>query len=791
MVATEGSLDKFLLTALQNRQDRLFLLKLEREYCNFIEDPSEDVLEFPWLNSYYRMMIHRSAIYFQLARKVDANQKKITLSKSEHSAIPVLRFHELVEEEGEEDVPVKSFKVLRRCPPRPVSACEAREGTMSTTALVASAPTSSSTSSKHTVTPLSSSSSSSSIPLSDRRSVSFEQREKAYAEARARIFHKEGEEAAEEEEEDEDARTGITGDSGIKEKPRPISSSKATTPAGIAITIESQPPPKPEHGLSHAQGQGQGQAKARQYDLIRRTSTSSTISSSSSSSGTAMTEISSRSDFVGSWMAGNDGSSRSGYQGSSSGMIDHRTGRNNGAYCECGADHGLYGVAAAVGPGSEMSSGPQYNNNNINNSRRPCQHQEPSYHPSCPCQNHGSQGSSRHHVHGSHGSHGHHVGYPSSNRQRSSYPACHHHHQPFQHQHHFQHQHQHQVQHSHQHHPGYQHTVVTPSHGHPMICPPQQQQHRHPYYNQHQQHQYQQLHNQHYQPRQYQHQIHNHHYHAAPHPSYAHQQHHQHLQQHSHDQHQYNRGFQDPRCCEYVRSEMIPPGQGSMRPTDQIQEIQYSSSSTSSSSTEAATNHSSGLFQVSVRPYPSSNGYRPYRQGISLPQQLNRQGQQHRQQQQHHRHPQSQGQRQQQHRQQGSSNARQQQYRGNQQQHQQKQQLSVGSIDHHPQTHHSLNPSSTTIPTHTLSQGSKPREEKEEGESCNNSTKQAHSQSQQQQHQHMNTPARGGAMKGREESAMESTPRVYDVERRPPKSTELYDPYATPACGSGTKSRKH
>ncbi|KAF9107946.1 R3H domain-containing protein 2 [Mortierella sp. GBA35] len=87
MVATEGSLDKFLLTALQNRQDRLFLLKLEREYCNFIEDPSEDVLEFPWLNSYYRMMIHRSAIYFQLARKVDANQKKITLSKTEHSAM--------------------------------------------------------------------------------------------------------------------------------------------------------------------------------------------------------------------------------------------------------------------------------------------------------------------------------------------------------------------------------------------------------------------------------------------------------------------------------------------------------------------------------------------------------------------------------------------------------------------------------------------------------------------------------------------------------------------------------
>lgn len=34
----EGSLDEVLLTALQNRQDRLFLLKLEQEYCNFIKD---------------------------------------------------------------------------------------------------------------------------------------------------------------------------------------------------------------------------------------------------------------------------------------------------------------------------------------------------------------------------------------------------------------------------------------------------------------------------------------------------------------------------------------------------------------------------------------------------------------------------------------------------------------------------------------------------------------------------------------------------------------------------------
>lgn len=48
-------------------------------------------------------------------------------------------------------------------------------------------------------------------------------------------------------------------------------------------------------------------------------------------------------------------------------------------------------------------------------------------------------------------------------------------------------------------------------------------------------------------------------------------------------------------------------------------------------------------------------------------------------------------------------------------------------------------------------------------------------------------------MKSREDSVHVPI-TVYDVERRPPKSTELYDPYATtntPACGSGSKSRDH
>ncbi|KAG0043642.1 cAMP-regulated phosphoprotein 21 [Gryganskiella cystojenkinii] len=154
------SLDEFLLTALKNKQNRIFLLKLEREFCCYLESTSQQPLEFPWLNSYYRMMIHRSAIYFQLSRKVDPLNKRITLSKNSCSAIPVLRFSDLVEEEEEErtcqEEPVKSIRVLKRCPARPVSAFEPCPRTR---------PTS-----------------------TDRRSITIEQREQDYAEARARIF---------------------------------------------------------------------------------------------------------------------------------------------------------------------------------------------------------------------------------------------------------------------------------------------------------------------------------------------------------------------------------------------------------------------------------------------------------------------------------------------------------------------------------------------------------------------------------------------------------------------------
>ncbi|KAF9271848.1 R3H domain-containing protein 1, partial [Mortierella alpina] len=237
-----GSLDEFLVSALKSRQERLFLLKLDREFCNFIENPSQDVLEFPWLNSYYRMMIHRSAVYFQLARKVDPLLKRITLSKTEDSAIPPLRFCDLVEEEHGEPL-FKPVKVLKRCSSRPGSVGETRCN----------------------------------APGLERRSGSIEQREKAYAEARARIFQ-------------EHASDGSN-----------VSRASTAGSDRVMASTEDQCEMRLIEERTSALELSTGTAK-RKSGLMRRTSTSSTASSS----GTAVTN--------GDYASSTSSSSGAGYQ---------------------------------------------------------------------------------------------------------------------------------------------------------------------------------------------------------------------------------------------------------------------------------------------------------------------------------------------------------------------------------------------------------------------------------------------------------------------------------------------
>ncbi|KAF9320518.1 cAMP-regulated phosphoprotein 21, partial [Podila horticola] len=167
--SSASPLDCFLTEALKNHQHRLFILKLERDFSQFLDQTSLESMELPWINSFYRMMIHKVAIYFQLERRIDTTQKTITLYRTDQSAVPTFRFMDLMQQEEveEEEAPVpapapapaaKPIKVLKRCPPRPATVCGGR------------------------------SSSSSRADESRRSTVSIKEREEAYAKARARIF---------------------------------------------------------------------------------------------------------------------------------------------------------------------------------------------------------------------------------------------------------------------------------------------------------------------------------------------------------------------------------------------------------------------------------------------------------------------------------------------------------------------------------------------------------------------------------------------------------------------------
>ncbi|KAF9282893.1 hypothetical protein BGZ74_002058 [Mortierella antarctica] len=166
--SSSSPLDCFLGEAVKNHQHRLFILKLERDFSRFLDQTSLESMELPWINSFYRMMIHRVANCFLLERRIDTTQKTITLYRTDQSALPTFRFVDLMQQEEveeEEAVPAptstpaaKPIKVLKRCPPRPATVCGGR------------------------------SSSSSRAEESRRSTVSIKEREEAYAKARARIF---------------------------------------------------------------------------------------------------------------------------------------------------------------------------------------------------------------------------------------------------------------------------------------------------------------------------------------------------------------------------------------------------------------------------------------------------------------------------------------------------------------------------------------------------------------------------------------------------------------------------
>eukprot|EP00124_Ichthyophonus_hoferi_P000766 Ihof_evm8s31 gene=Ihof_evmTU8s31 len=150
-------IDPFLVYALlKTPQDRLLLLKLDKDLEIFVNDIKSTRLEFPPMSSYHRKIVHQAAAHFGLAHTVDRNTgNSVIVTKKDGSCVPEVRFFDLIEQEDANPID-KSVKILRRKSVKDPLTTIARTN--------------------HN---------------DDKRAMSIEERQQAYQRARARIFKEE------------------------------------------------------------------------------------------------------------------------------------------------------------------------------------------------------------------------------------------------------------------------------------------------------------------------------------------------------------------------------------------------------------------------------------------------------------------------------------------------------------------------------------------------------------------------------------------------------------------------
>lgn len=159
--STGTDLHDFIIKTLKNPRDRKFLMRLEQDFLNFIREPVI-FLHYPPMTSYHRMIVHRVAAYFGMDHNVDQQTgKSVIINKTMNTRIPENRFLDLIPREESEDPESSVPRLILK-----------RQNT----------PSDDSTPPKSDSPVLIHS-------LEDKRSKSIEEREEEYHKARERIFN--------------------------------------------------------------------------------------------------------------------------------------------------------------------------------------------------------------------------------------------------------------------------------------------------------------------------------------------------------------------------------------------------------------------------------------------------------------------------------------------------------------------------------------------------------------------------------------------------------------------------
>ncbi|KAF4036473.1 SUZ domain-containing protein [Phytophthora infestans] len=159
--SAHGPLDPVLVAGLENARERMTLLKFEDQIVRFLKNPREPHLNFPPLSSYHRLIIHRLAQRCGLEHQTadynpyeNSSARVVTLFKTAQSAVPRVLLIDLSPDRQTPTVtPASAPKIMmrKRSAPRPGANGGRGNG-------------------------------------ADKATPTLQDRERAYAEARARIF---------------------------------------------------------------------------------------------------------------------------------------------------------------------------------------------------------------------------------------------------------------------------------------------------------------------------------------------------------------------------------------------------------------------------------------------------------------------------------------------------------------------------------------------------------------------------------------------------------------------------
>ncbi|OIW28911.1 hypothetical protein CONLIGDRAFT_681848 [Coniochaeta ligniaria NRRL 30616] len=80
--------DEKLLEAIQSPKDRLFLLRLEEQVINFVQDSKEPFMDLPPCNSFCRMLTHKLADYYHMTHSFEAVAGAVRIYRTPFCRVP-------------------------------------------------------------------------------------------------------------------------------------------------------------------------------------------------------------------------------------------------------------------------------------------------------------------------------------------------------------------------------------------------------------------------------------------------------------------------------------------------------------------------------------------------------------------------------------------------------------------------------------------------------------------------------------------------------------------------------